>query len=305
MKKQIVFLDRMKKQIIPEKVYGRTFIEAFYGDSKLSWFLYRFCLPLLACYPFVSKLYGLLQKSRFSKKKVLPFIQEFQVDPSEFLKDPASYSSFNDFFIRKLKPGARPIAQGGDVAILPADGRYLVYPNIAKVDGFLVKGKKFSLQELLGRKDLASLYEEGAMVIARLCPTDYHRFHFPCNCTPSEPELVSGFLHSVNPLALRKKIEIFSQNKRAITTLQTRYFGQVLFIEIGATCVGTIHQTFAPHESYSKGEEKGYFSFGGSSLILLFEPGKIELDQDLVEASAEKLEVKGLMGQTLGRSLIL
>ena len=107
----------------------------------------------------------------------------------------------------------------------------------------------------------------------------------------------------MNPLALRKKIEILSQNKREITELQTSNFGKVLFIEVGATFVGSIHHTFSPNEAYAKGDEKGYFSFGGSSLILLFEPGRIQFDQDLIEASAGKLEVKALMGQSLGLSL--
>lgn len=303
MQKEIVFLDRATKQILPEKVYGKAFIEAFYGEGNLSRFLYRFFLPLIACHPFVSKCYGFIQKSPFSKRKIKPFIEKYHVDPSEFLLPISAFSSFNDFFIRKLKEEARPIAPGRDVAILPADGRYLVYPDIENVDGFLVKGSKFSLLELLQNEELAELYAKGSMVIARLCPTDYHRFHFPCSCIPSAPEPFSGALHSVNPLALRKRIEIFAQNKRVLTVLQTKHFGQVLFIEVGATCVGAIHQTFEPNESYSKGEEKGYFSFGGSSLILLFEPGRIQFDQDLVEASQEKLEVRGLMGQTLGRSL--
>ncbi|MES2199982.1 MAG: phosphatidylserine decarboxylase, partial [Chlamydiota bacterium] len=124
--------------------------------------------------------------------------------------------------------------------------------------------------------------------------------HFPCSCTPSKSFLINGPLYSVNPLALRKRIEILAQNKREITILGTECFGKVLFIEVGATCVGAIHQTYTPEKLHEKGAEKGYFSFGGSSLVLLFEPGAIVFDQDLVEASKEGIEVLGLMGQTLG-----
>ena len=303
--KEIVFLDRATKKIVQEKVYGQGFIKAFYGDHTYSRFLRRFVLPWMTQHPFMSKFYGFLQKTGFSKRKIKPFLEQFEVDPSEFLDPVESFSSFNDFFIRKLKPEARPIAPGKDVAILPADGRYLVYPHIDKADGFLVKGKKFCLETFLQSKELADKYSKGSMVIARLCPTDYHRFHFPCNALPSDVIAINGTLHSVNPLALRKKIEIFSENKRALTSLRTNHFGEVLFIEVGAICVGSIHQTFTPLEPYAKGDEKGYFSFGGSSLVLLFEPGTIQFDQDLIDASSERLEVKALMGQTMGRSLSL
>ncbi len=300
---KIVFLNRETKKVEEEKVYGETFLKIFYGDRFFSKFMQRFLLPILVQNPFASKFYGFLQKSFFSKRKVKPFIEKFNVDSSEFLDSVDSFCSFNDFFIRKLKFESRIITQGKDVAILPADARYLVYPNIEKSDGFLVKGKKFSLEEFLQSKDLANRYAKGSMLIARLCPTDYHRFHFPFNCMPYSSSLINGYLYSVNPMALKKRIEIFSENKREITSLRTNHFGEVLFVEVGATNVGSIHQTFTPLEPYAKGDEKGYFSFGGSSLVLLFEPGTIQFDQDLLDASAERMEVRGLMGQSLGRSL--
>lgn len=300
--KEILFLDRATKKITREKVYGESYLKALYGDSFSSQFFHRFLLPCFAKCSFSSKLYGLIQKSSFSKSKVKPFLKKFEMDSSEFLDEVDSYQSFNDFFIRKLKPESRPIATGRDVAILPADARYLVYPNIEKTDGFLVKGKKFCLESFLRSKELAARYLKGSMVIARLCPTDYHRFHFPFHCIPSEPQKIKGYLYSVNPIALKKNIDIFSENKREITSLRTQLFGEVLFIEVGATHVGSIHQTFTPLEPYAKGDEKGYFSFGGSSLVLLFEPGTIQFDQDLIDASNEKIETKALMGQTLGRA---
>lgn len=300
---KIIVLDRVRKKKIQEEVYGESFIKAFYGTGKIAEFLHRYGLPILACYPLFSKLYGCMQKSLLSKGKVKPFIEKYGVNEGEFLLPVEAFHSFNDFFIRKLKPQARPVVPGGEIAILPADGRYLVYQNVEAADGFVVKGKKFSLKELLQDEVLAKKYEKGAMVIARLCPTDYHRFHFPFSCTPSEPKKIKGPLYSVNPLALRKRIEILAENKREITTLETGQFGKVLFIEVGATCVGAIHQTYIPGEPYAKGEEKGYFSFGGSSLVILFEPDKIQFDQDLVHASEEKLEVLGLMGQSLGKAL--
>ena len=298
----ILYIDRVTKKQETEKVYGKAFIEAMYGMGPISYLASLLLSPLVCKSPLLSHLYGFLQKTKLSQRKILPFIEQFHVDSREFLDPIASYESFNDFFIRKLKPNARPIAPGEDVAVLPADARYLFYPRIDEVDGFLVKGKKFSLAELLQDKVLAGRYEKGSMVIARLCPTDYHRFHFPCSCLARAPKLLEGNLESVNPLALRKNIRILSENKRCITALQTENFGQVLYIEVGATFVGGIFQTFTPNEAYAKGDEKGYFSFGGSSLILLFEPGTIQFDQDLVDASQKKMEIRGLLGQSMGRS---
>ncbi|MES2199983.1 MAG: phosphatidylserine decarboxylase, partial [Chlamydiota bacterium] len=170
---EIIFLDRLSKKKVKENVYGEGFLKTFYGEGKRSHFLYRVFLPFLVCYPLFSKIYGFIQKSSLSKCKVKPFINKFKVKTEEFLLPVEKFASFNDFFIRKLKPEARPIANGTQEAILPADGRYLVFPNIEEADGFIVKGKKFSLEELVGCKELASSYQKGSMVIARLCPTDY------------------------------------------------------------------------------------------------------------------------------------
>jgi len=298
------YIDRKTGQEMTEKVYGKFYIDLLYGTSWFSHLLSFLVLPVFSHINFLSRLYGEIQKSRLSKKKIKPFIEKFHVDTSEFLDPVDSFQSFNDFFIRKLKPSARPIVMANDIAILPADGRYLVYENIEKTDGFFVKGKKFSLEKLLRSSELAQKYALGAMAIARLAPVDYHRFHFPASCLPEDPQLINGPLFSVNPAALKKHAEILAENKRVITPLKTKNFGTILFIEVGATYVGSIHQTFDPHEPHAKGDEKGYFSFGGSSLILLFEPARIRFDQDLIDASNRRIEVLGLMGQSLGKALV-
>ncbi len=135
------YIDRKTRQEVTEKVYGKFYIDLLYGTSWFSHLLSFLILPFFAHINFLSRLYGALQKSPLSKKKIKPFIEKFHVDASEFLDPIDSYSSFNDFFIRKLKPTARPITPGDHIAILPADGRYLVYENIEKTDGFFVKGK--------------------------------------------------------------------------------------------------------------------------------------------------------------------
>lgn len=295
----LFFIDRKTKQKIKEEIPAGASIGFLYGASALA----RLLRPLICKFPYFSTLYGDLQKTSSSKKKIVPFIEKYQIDPSEFLEPVDSFSCFNDFFIRKLKPSARPIAGGNDIAILPADGRYLAFQNFHHEEGILVKGKKFSLEKLLGDAKLAHKYEEGSLLIARLAPVDYHRFHFPCNCVPSKAALINGPLYSVSPLALNHNIQILAENKRMITQLKTHPFGTVLAVEVGATNVGTIHQTYEPEKHYAKGDEKGYFSFGGSCLIYLFEPGRIQFDHDLLENTHAGLETYAHMGQTMGRAL--
>lgn len=297
----IQYIERTTGEVCEEQVYGAAFLRLLYGNGLVSRFLGTPLAHALARIPFFSALYGRVQNTRGSASKIAPFIKAFNVDTSEFA-DPASFTSFNDFFTRKLNPSARPIHPDPDVAVIPADGRYLFYPDIDKAEGFVVKGEKFNLETLLDDAELAKKYAHGAMVIARLCPVDYHRYHFPCQCVPTDTKLINGWLYSVNPLAIKKDIEIFTQNKRTLCTLNTERFGEVLFLEIGATFVGAIHQTYTPERLYEKGAEKGFFSFGASSLILLFPPHTIHFDQDLLEASAKHVEIRCQMGQPMGLS---
>lgn len=300
---EIEYIDGITNRIEREDIYGKFFIELLYGRHPFSWITALLLLPLCR-FSFFSKLYGLFQKSRFSRFKILPFIKKYQIDASEFLLPVSSFRSFNDFFIRKLRPSVRPMVEDPNVVVLPADARYLVYSTAEHREHFLIKEKKFNLTKLIEDEALAKQYEKGTMVIARLCPIDYHRFHFPCDCIPSSPKLITGALYSVNLLALKRKIEFLTENKRYITQLKTKLFGTILFIEIGATYVGSITHTYLPDQFAKKGQEKGYFSFGGSCVILLFEPNRILLEQRLLSATAQGLEMRGQLGQSLGHSVL-
>lgn len=297
---EIRFVDRSSGKVDSEKVYMRWALSLMYGNSTGARVFAFFFLPLLARLPFLSRFYGFMQRRPQSKKKVKPFIATFGVDATEFADPVESFRSFDEFFIRKLKLEVRPIDGHADRAVLPADGRYLVCPKINRASGFYVKGQKFDLEAFLSDDALARRFHEGSMVIARLCPTDYHRFHFPVAGHASQARLIHGDLYSVNPMALRKRLSILCENKRMMTEIQTKRFGHVLMMEIGATCVGTIHQTYFPDRHVEKGEEKGYFSFGGSSIVLLFEKHRISFDEDLVRNSFNHIETKGLFGTSLG-----
>ncbi len=291
----IIVIDRETGKKIEEKVFGGGLLKAFYGNPFGRPFAH-----LISRIPLISSLYGAWQKTSLTRKNIAPFIKTYQIDKSEFRQPIEEFRSFNDFFIRKLKHECRPIAQGQNIAVMPADGRYRFFQNIQETDGFIVKGEKFDLSKLIGDPILSEKYASGTMVMARLCPTDYHRFHFPVDCTPSSSHLINGYLYSVNPIALKQNIHIFTKNKRKITHLESEEFGKVIFIEVGATNVGSIHENFEPNFPYKKGEEKGYFSFGASSLVILFEPGKIVLDPDLTQQNEFELLCK--MGTRLGKA---
>lgn len=298
--KEIIYINRLTGHHEVEKVYGARALQFLYGDHWVSRWFGSLLIPFLVKFPFFSALYGRMQKRATSGKKIAPFIKKYDVDTTEFLESPTSFASFNDFFIRKLKPEARPIAPGANIAIIPADGRYYFYDHLEKNEGFIVKEQKLNLKSLLQDKKLAAEYAGGSLMLARLCPSDYHRFHFPCDCVPGETRTINQYLYSVNPVAVRQNVNLFTENKRTICPLETEAFGQVLYLEIGATNVGSIRETYTPFKPYAKGSEKGYFEFGASALILLFKEGVIQFDEDLLQATREGIEIRCLMGQRMG-----
>jgi len=291
----IRFFHRYKKTVETEQVYGGDWLRWTYQTS-----LGRLSLALAVKRAFVSRYYGWKMSLRSSANRVLPFIVNYDLDVDEFAKKALTFKSFNDFFYRALKPGARPITPGERVAVLPADGRHLAFQNVDAADGFYAKGQKFSLESFFDDKALAAEFAGGSLLISRLCPVDYHRFHFPVSGQPDEPRLINGWLYSVSPIALRQNLAYLWENKRMITLVESPEFGRVAVCEIGATMVGSIFQTFTQGRPAVKGEEKGLFKFGGSCVITLFPAGRIKFDEDLVRHSAERLEVYARMGDRLG-----
>ncbi|MBG7607285.1 MAG: phosphatidylserine decarboxylase [Verrucomicrobia bacterium] len=275
--------------------------EQVYGESFLRW-VYRTPLGKLSLHALVkragfSKWYGRRMSTPASTSRIKPFIELYGLDPAEFADDPSSFKSFNEFFYRKLKPTARPIAPSP--VVFPADGRHLGFPDISAIDSFFVKGQTFDLPALLGDAALAEKYAKGSLVLSRLCPVDYHRYHFPAAGIPSETKTIPGPLFSVSPIALAQNLSYLWTNKRTICHLETENFGTILILEIGATCVGSIHQTYTPGKPVVKAQEKGYFAFGGSSTITIFEPGKVTLAADLMEHSAKQTELYARIGSEM------
>ncbi len=293
--KPITYHHRELDETQTEQVYGEGFLKWAYGNPLGAIALHGFVKR-----PFFSHWYGWRMNQPSTQQKINPFIQTYGLDSSEFAQSPESYEHFNAFFYRKLKPSARPI-HSSDI-VFPADGRHLGFQNASDISGVFLKGQKWDLATLLGDKDLAERYQAGALVLSRLCPVDYHRFHFPCSGIAEQTEVLNGPLYSVSPIALRQQLSYLWQNKRTLTKLKTPDLGTVLLLEIGATCVGSIQQTYQAGQTINKGDEKGYFAFGGSSTITIFEPDTVRLAEDLVHHSSSQTELYAKMGDSMAKA---
>lgn len=289
--KPIKYIDRETQEVKTEKVYGEQWLNWLYhnpvGEASL-W--------LIAKRKIVTSVYGDAMNKASSADKIEPFVKEYNVDLSIAQKQ--NFSSFNDFFTRQLKPESRPINQDSLVVISPADGKILAYSNINNSD-FYIKGFRFNVDSFLNNATLSNKYKNGAMIVFRLAPPDYHRYHFPVSgVTGTSNAKIDGDYYSVNPLALRKKAEIFWLNKREYGVIKTPQFGDVVMVEVGATMVGSMIQTYTG-TTVKKGQEKGYFKFGGSTVVLIFEKDKINIDNDLLLNTATGLETTIKMGERI------
>jgi len=239
-----------------------------------------------------------------SIKEIEHFIEFHQLNRDEILDPINEFKNFNEFFYRKLKPTARPIAFPSDpkVAVSPADCRVNVYSTIAEAQRLWIKGHHFSLTNLLQDADLAARYEGGSLVIARLAPQDYHRFHVPVNGTLRPFTPIDGTYFTVNPISVNTAVDVYTENKRVVCPMDSPEFGLVTYVTVGATMVGSIHFTTTPGQTVRKGDEHGYFAFGGSTVLLLFEPGTIEFDEDLLANSQKPIETLVKVGTSIGRA---
>lgn len=285
---------------------GREEVEEVYGEGFLRWTYEtafgRAGLWLLARRAVFSRWYGWRMSRAVSAERIRPFIEAYGLDESSFAEPVSSFRTFNDFFYRKLKPEARPMSAGADTALLPADGRHLGVPDVDAGEGLYAKGQRFDVASLLGDAALGQAFAGGTAVISRLCPVDYHRFHAPVAGRILEQRLVNGWLYSVSPIALRRAANYLWENKRVVTLIESERFGRVAFVAIGATCVGSIGMTAKTGAVVGRGEELGYFAFGGSCVITVFERGRLRLADDLVEQAAAQREVYARVGDALGQA---
>lgn len=294
----------MEKIEYKDRRTGKIIIETPPGERWLK-FLYYNPFGELALHSVVKRkilteVYGRKMNSASSKEKIKPFVLENNIDMNESKKQIDEFISFNDFFIRELKEGARAIDKNENTIVSPADGKILVFEDLTKIENFFVKGDRFTLKEFFKNDELAKKYEGGVMVIVRLAPTDYHRFHFPASGKIFENVKIEGYYYSVSPYAIRKNFRVFCENKREYSILKTKNFGDIALVEIAATMVGGMNQSFRPNSYVEKGEEKGYFYFGGSTCIMFLEKNMVKFDEDILENSRKCIETKIFMGEKIG-----
>ncbi len=295
MKDGISYINRYTGEVEQEQVLGEKALRWVYGTT-----LGRLSLHALIKRACFSKLLGWLKSRPASKKDIEPFVQSFGIKMEESVKQLGEFSSFNDFFYRKLKAGARPLCGEGQVA-LPADARHSAWQNAAEMEGVFVKGQKFDLPALLGSEELAARYEQGSVILSRLCPLDYHRFHFPLTGVAEAAQLIPGPLASVSPYCLSQNLSWLWTNKRELTILHTEEAGDVLLLAVGATGVGSIFQTYEAGAPLQKGDEQGYFAFGGSTVMTFFLPNRVQIAEDLLANTAEGIETFARQGDVLGQ----
>ena len=253
----------------------------------------RLLLRVLIC-PWVSKLVGAFMDSRLSKIMIRRFVQKNDIDMACCEK--RKYNSFNDFFIRRIKPEMRPVDMEWDALISPCDGRLSV-EKISMDSQFQVKGQFYTVEELIRDGELAAQYDGGILLLFRLTVSDYHRYHYPDSGMKSENIKINGVFHTVHPFAAENQ-RIYSENTREYFLLHSDNFDDILMIQVGALLVGRIcnrHNASA----VQRGHVAGWFEYGGSTVILCLKRGVAEILPEIREAAKES-EVEVKMGQRIG-----
>ena len=249
--------------------------------------------------PFVSKIGRRVLDSELSTVFIDSFADKNGIDTFDY--EDTRYTSFNDFFIRKIKAGSRPLPKDKDALISPSDGKVTAY-KIDEVNGFVIKNSVYSVRSLLRDKKLAKRYEGGYAVIIRLTPDDYHRYCYAATGIKSHDRVIKGVLSTVNPV-VNEYVPVYRENSREYCVIRTDRFGDVLQMEVGALFVGKITNAHPyGRRTVLRGEEKGYFEFGGSTIVLLLEKGKAEVCRDLLKNTREGFETKVLQGEVIARA---
>ena len=241
-----------------------------------------------------------------SAREIKGFVNFHQLDMSEVLKPIEEFKNFNEFFYRELKPCARPCSapDNSKIIVSPADCRSVVFNTIDEAMKIWVKGRAFSIEHLLGNAypQDAKRYMNGSLGIFRLAPQDYHRFHIPVDGIMDKPKLIEGEYYTVNPMAIRSALDVYGENIRVCVPIDSNCHGRVMVICVGAMMVGSTVITRKTGEKVHRAEELGYFKFGGSTILLLFEPGAMRFDSDIVDNSSGALETLVSANAFLSRS---
>jgi len=252
---------------------------------------------------------GKKEATKSSAKQIKSFVEFYHINMKEFEpSDLNAYPTFEDFFIRKHRPGSRPIFAENDPtkAVVVADSRVVVYPTVTQTKALWIKGLNFTIEELILDSRRAHTWSDGAVASFRLSPQDYHRYHSPVSGRVSWFKQISGDYYQVDPVCLGSDVDILTRNARCCVVIDTEEFGKVLFVAIGATEVGTVEINENMRKEgteVKKGDEIGLFQFGGSSIIVAFEKDRIKFDEDLLSVSKRRIMMDVEVGNSLGTAV--
>jgi len=238
--------------------------------------------------------------------KDIPAFIDFHKLKTDEIRDPLeSFRNFNEFFYRKLKSDARPVENPNDPnrLVSGADCRLMAFETVSEATRIWVKGREFSVSRLLGDvyADQVDNYNGGALCIFRLAPQDYHRFHSPVDGRIGKMTYISGEYYTVNPQAIRTALDVYGENARKVVPIDSPQFGRVFAVCIGAMMVGSIKTTVNEGDDVKRGDEFGYFAFGGSTIVVVFERGVVEWDEDLLINGRASLETLVRVGMGIGK----
>lgn len=268
-------------------------------DSSGLKFLYsnvvgRFILKVLTMKWFTN-VGAMYMRSSLSKFRIKRFIKKNNINMDDYINE--DFKCFDEFFIRKIKDDKRPLSDDKALLLSPCDAKLSVY----KIDDNTVlniKNSSYTVSELLQDESLASTYKDGYCLVFRLCVDDYHRYYYIDDGINLNTKKINGVLHTVRPIALKYR-KVFSENSREYSLLKTNNFGNVVEMEVGALLVGKICNL--EKKEFKRGEEKGYFRFGGSTIVLLFEKDRIILDEDILDKVNQDIEIKVNLFDVIGR----
>jgi phosphatidylserine decarboxylase len=284
--------DRKRGAVYDEPQYGERRLHLLYETA-----LGRLLLGAIFARRWYSSLSAIRDKRPYSVRKIQPLVDRFGIDMSDYPEQ--SYTSYDSFVTRKIDPAKRPIASNPDALIAVADSRLLAY-SVTSDGRIPVKQSSYTITELLRDPDLAATYNEGPCLVFRLGTEDYHRYCFADDGELIRTNSINGVLHSVQPIS-SKRYKAFSENHREYSVIETANFGTVVTVEVGAILVGKIHN----HDVTSclRGQEKGYFSLGGSAILYLLKPGIVTIDSDIMEYSRKQIETKVRLGEKVGEKV--
>jgi phosphatidylserine decarboxylase len=284
-----VIYDRSTQKLVGDNTFGKYQTHFLYSTV-----LGRMILAFVSSKTY-SKLSAIYNNSKHSVEKIPKIEKLYHIDSTEYDND--EFESFNDFFTRKLKSSARPFSHETTDFVAPADAKML-YKHISNNLTIQVKNGEYSMERLVDNKELAKKYLGGECLIFRLTIDDCHRYIFPDDGVIKTSRAIKGKLHTVQAIA-HKKYQPYISNYRVVSGLKTKHFGDIVFVEIGAMLVGKIRNH--PKKYFSKGDEKGYFELGGSTIIILLEQNTIDVDGDILYHSRKNVETTIKQGETIGK----